>query len=128
MHKLYKKPHIKVLHDARLTPVNGLHSHNILPYMGVQYDVQIAFAKDKVFRLATYQAYNAFGLIGSECNGIVMFDDVRKQVVFDESCRIPTGWFGASTMAFEAIDRLCKMDWESFQQSVNCHARLRYEI
>ena len=125
---MYKKPRFKVLHDARLTPVNGLHPYNILPYMGVQYDVQIAFAKDKVFRLATYQAYNAMGLIGTECNGIVMFDDVRKCVVFDEDCKIPTGWNGASTHAFDAIDRLCKLDWESFQQSVNAHARLRHEI
>lgn len=125
---MYKKPRIKVLHDVRLVPVNGLHPNNIMPYMGVQYDVQIAFAKDKVFRLATYQAYNAMGLIGSECNGVVMFDDVRKSVVFDEAFKISSGWSGANPLAFDAIDGLCRLDWANFQKLVNAQSRLRSPI
>jgi hypothetical protein len=125
---MYKKPRFKVLYDARHTPMCGLHSNNILPYMGVQYDVQVAFAKDKVFRLATYQAYNAFGLIGSECNGIVVFDDVNKRVVCDEICKISSGWNGASPLAYDAINALGKMGWSAFREVVNAQSRLRHEI
>ena len=108
----------------------GLVSRSVGPYTGVEYKEEKCFSDgvDRKFIIATYQAYNAFGLIGSECNGIVILDDDKKQVLCDEIAIQSTGWFGASTEQVELFNRLLGMTWEEFQEFVNSHPRSRYEI
>jgi len=119
---------VEILHDGRLIPANGLYPRNIHPYTGVQYDVRVDFGKGRVFRIATYQAYNAMGLIGSECNGIVLLDETNRQVVFDELANEPSGWGGLRKKVFDIVDGMAKMSWSAFRKSVNSNERLRYEI
>lgn len=118
---------ITVNHDARKIPVNGLYGRNIGPYTGVQYDVTVDFGRGRKYRLATYQAYNALGLIGSE-NGIVILDETKRSVVADEVEKQNTGYFGASESQFKLIDALSSVKWPEFKKVVNDCLRLRYVI
>jgi hypothetical protein len=40
----------------------------------------------KVFHIFIYEGYNAYGLIGTECNGLGMVCVTDRQVVFDNHC------------------------------------------
>ena len=61
-------------------------SNHIGPYTGISYDQTVTItrpangrkqkASERTFRIAIYGAYNAMGLIGSECNGIVILDNL----------------------------------------------------
>ena len=110
------------------TETNGLYPKNIGPYTGVQYDKTATFNTpngERKFRFAIYQAFNAFGLIGSECNGVVIFDEDKTQVVCDEISKQGTGWFGISPTQIKMAEGLIGMSWENFQTFVNNHARTR---
>lgn len=47
-----------------------------------------------VFIIAIYGAYDVFGMIGSERNGIVILNDTKKQVVADHIAPIDSGFYG----------------------------------
>tara|TARA_Y100001970_G_C14078964_1_gene773600 strand:+ start:68 stop:391 length:324 start_codon:yes stop_codon:yes gene_type:complete len=47
------------------------------PFMGVEFDKVISHG-DRAFRIITYSAYNAMGLIGTEYNGVAILDDNEK--------------------------------------------------
>lgn len=101
---------------------------NVYPYMGIVYDRRVSFGKGKKFRVCIYQAYNAYGLIGSEYNGIVVFDESKMQVLCDEISREPTGYFGASAHQVQSAEQLVNTDWETFRATINTHKNHRYEI
>jgi len=105
----------------------GLYHKTIYPYMGVEYERDLTFGK-RSFKIITYQAYNALGLIGSECNGLAVFDNNKKQVVADQIHQIGTGWFGASPEQIAVFGKVINMDWPAFQKWVNMRRRLRYSI
>lgn len=111
-------------HDARSTVINGLYKRNIGPYTGVQYDVENEFG----FRIITYQAYNAMGLIGSEYNGIAILDEKNRSVVCDQILRESTGYFGASKVQFDFVDKLAKMNFSDFRNFVNSNLMTRCKI
>ena len=119
---------VKIIHDARNVPVNGLYGRNIGPYTGIQYDVELNFGKGKVFRAITYQAYNALGLIGSEHNGIAILDETKKSVLLDGYLQESTGWFGASKAQLSGVDTLAGYSWKTFREFVNGYDRTRYAI
>lgn len=113
------------------TEVNGLVDKNVMPYMGVQLDKTTTFDTPegtRTFRFITYQAYNAYGLIGSEYNGVAILDEDRKQVLCDEIAHQTTGWFGANPYQIKMADELIGMSWEDFKQFVNANERRRYNI
>ena len=64
-------------------------------FMGVWADQTRKIGKLK-FRVLGYSAYNAFGLIGSECNGIAILDETNKSVITDELGKQDSGYFGPS--------------------------------
>lgn len=64
-------------------------------FMGVWADQFRTFGKMK-FRVLGYSAYNAFGLIGSECNGIAILNENEKSVITDEIAKQSSGYFGPS--------------------------------
>jgi hypothetical protein len=113
-------------------------SNHIGPYTGISYDQTVTItrpangrkqkASERTFRIAIYGAYNAMGLIGSECNGIVILDVDKMQVLTDEIGIISSGWFGPAKAQLELFNQLVAMPWEEFQVFVNAHPRTRYPI
>ena len=101
---------------------------NYLPFMGVEYEFVKMIRKGKkkrTFRVITYQAYNAMGLIGSESNGIAILDEDKKCVVSDEIERQDSGYFGASAAQRELMDKILAMDAKAFIAFVDASPRLR---
>lgn len=80
------------------------------------------------FRIIIYGAYNAMGLIGSECNGIAILDNDSMRVLCDEIMKQPSGYFGPSHGQVQVFERLLKMKWADFQSFVNASRRNRYTI
>jgi len=112
-------------------PVSGLVGNNLHPFMGVQFDKKLTFkvdGKDLHFRVFTYQAYNAFGLIGPEQNGIAIADDDNRSVVCDQIKRQGSGYFGASQEQFDEAERICAMEWDKFKAYVKAVPTLRPNV
>ena len=113
--------------------LQGLAHKNLGPYTGVQFDKIVKFQFNgggrrvtRTFRVITYQAYNAMGLIGSECNGICILDDDHLLVVLDEHARANTGWFGVSRRQVEEFNKITtKMSWNEFRDFCDNHPRSR---
>jgi hypothetical protein len=93
------------------------------PYVGLSKDETRKFPKLKV-RIILYGAYNAMGLIGSECNGIVILNDTKRQVVLDEHCRISSGWFGPDNSQIAEFNRI--MALSEADLIVFCRSHKRY--
>lgn len=102
------------------------------PYMGIVADatktIRVAGAPRK-FRVLAYTAYNAMGLIGTECHGLVVLDEDRKQVVADE--------MGVGVVGYPACDpaplklfhaRVMALSGKEFRAAVNRARHLRYSI
>lgn len=119
--------------SVTVAKANGLVTNNVFPYMGVQFDRTITLHdedtnQNRLFRIITYQAYNAFGLIGSECNGVAVLDENGQQVLCDQIEQQSTGWFGANEKQIAQATKLCEMDWPTFREFINNHPRTRYRI
>jgi hypothetical protein len=71
---------------------------------------------ERTFRILTYQAFDAHGLIGSECNGILILDEDEKKVVCDEILKQDSGYFGASHDQLHKADEITRMKWGEFVQ------------
>jgi len=109
----------------------GLLPKNILPYMGVSFDKYATFDTPtgyRKFRIIVYQAYNAYGLIGPEMNGVAIFDDDSRSVLCDGICKQQTGYFGASPLQIKTADGLIGMDWENFKYFVNNQKSKRHDL
>lgn len=101
---------------------------NVGPYMGTQCEYTKKFKNGRSFRIMIYGAFNAYGLIGSEKNGILVLDEDKKEVLCDEICRADSGYFGATPMQREMLFEIKMMKWKAFQQFINHHKRSRYSI
>ena len=104
----------------------GLYSKNIMPYMGVENEQMVQFktsAGIRRFQVWTYQAYNVFGLIGCECNGIAVGDVDSRRILLDEEAKQDSGWFGASHKQLARFWEIARMTWEQFQEFANSHPR-----
>lgn len=122
------KNKITVNYDVRNVPINGLCENNVFPYMGVQYDLTVDYVIGGKFRIISYQAFNAMGLIGSECNGIAIFNEDKRDVLLTEHKKQSSGYFGASKEQFDEIDRIVSMTWPCFKKFVNENPCCRYII
>lgn len=104
---------------------------NIGPYMGVTVDKRVTFKvgkKSRSFRVIIYGAFNAFGLIGPEKNGIAILDENERAVLADEIERESSGYFGPSKKQFQRAVDILKMPWPEFRELINNSGRNRYEI
>lgn len=70
-------------------------------------------------------AYNAFGLIGSEHNGIFVLDDTNKAVVLDRDTEISSGYHGPSQAQWERLKHFCTCDEADFVDLIHNHERSR---
>jgi hypothetical protein len=101
------------------------------PYVGVTRDRVIKFKagrKSRSFRVIIFGAYDAFGLIGPEFNGIAILDEDQRAVLCDRIACESSGYFGPSPAQLGEFDRLAGLDWPSFREFVNGHDRTRYAI
>lgn len=101
------------------------------PYTGVTRDKTIKFKvgrKSRAFRVLVYGAYNAYGLIGSEKNGIAVLDEDNRSVLCDEITREDSGYFGPSNRQLESFNGITSMPWAEFRGLINAHNRTRYKI
>jgi hypothetical protein len=98
-------------------------SKNIGPYTWVSRDEHRGR-----YRIALYGAFNAYGLIGSEHNGIAVFDDEDKRVVADQLFQADSGYFGPSWDQQKGFDTLMKCSPKEFAAIINNSGRNRYEI
>jgi hypothetical protein len=105
----------------------SLATKNVSPFTGVEFDQTITL-NGRTFRVLTYQAYNAFGLIGPEKNGIAILNDDDRDVVMDEHFRQSSGYFGVGAKVVAEAKRICAMGWEEFQALCNNSPRSRYAI
>ena len=117
----------KPAHKPYPGTTSGLVHKNNGPYTGVQLEQKITL-NGRTFIILTYQAYNALGLIGSECNGICILDEDNRRVICDEIEKEGTGWCGVSRKQWDKAHELLDMDWQTFQAFVNNHPRARYSI
>lgn len=85
-------------------------------------------ARRRTFKVGIAGAYNAFGLIGSECNGLFILDEDLRRVVLDEHGREGSGYNGPSTTQWVELARVCSLSWDDFRAFVNGHKRARYNL
>ncbi len=101
-----------------MSMINGILAKREGPYRGIQFDETVTITTpdgtERTFRILTYQAFDAHGLIGSECNGILILDEDEKKVVCDEILKQSSGYFGASKEQFKKADEIIKMKWGEF--------------
>jgi hypothetical protein len=105
-----------------------LNSNNLGPYVSVTRDTVRKFSNGESFRVIVFGAYNAFGLIGSEFNGIAVFNENEKNVVADCIGREASGYFGPSDKQIALFDKLASCRLDTFRKLVNQADRLRYSI
>lgn len=98
------------------------------PYMGVSRDTVKKYSNGKKLRFIVYGAYNAMGLIGSECNGIAVLDENEKAVLCDEICSIDSGYFGPSAAQLALYDNILSWRWPKVREYLNAQVRSRYAI
>lgn len=70
-------------------------------------------------------AYDAFGLIGPEHNGIFILDDDAKRVVLDRHMPIASGYHGPSAEQWAEFERIAKLPAKAFKQFCENHPRYR---
>lgn len=99
------------------------HLPSVGPYTWVSADVTRGR-----YRLVVYGAFNAFGLIGSEKNGIAILDNVDRCVVADELFKADSGYFGPSSTQIRALQNMLECKPKDFCNIVNSSGRNRHNI
>lgn len=70
-------------------------------------------------------AYNAFGLIGPEHNGIFVLDDTNKQVVLDQYEPQSSGYNGPSQHQWDVLGNIMRLDDQDFITFITTNERSR---
>lgn len=70
-------------------------------------------------------AYNAFGLIGSEHNGIFILDDTNKAVILDRDTPETSGYSGPSQRQWDRLKELMTCSEADFIHEINTNERSR---
>lgn len=103
------------------------------PFAGVldQYDTKVKpIGSAESFRVIIYAAYNAFGLIGPERNGIAILNEDRSNVFCDEIAKASSGYFGPTPSQIETFKKMTAPDitldaFLGFART--CQERMRYD-
>ena len=83
---------------------------------------------NRTFRVVLYGAYNAFGLIGPEKNGIAILDDDRRAVVLDGHCPQDSGYYGPSDQQVEEFERILGLPAAEFVEFCDGHPMSRDKV
>ena len=81
--------------------------------------------RGEVLILGIAGAYDAFGLIGSEANGLFLLNETRGEVVFDEHLKASSGYYGASPSQLREFDRAQIMGPDEFLEWARSNPRCR---
>jgi hypothetical protein len=73
-------------------------------------------------------AYNAFGLIGPEHNGIFILDDDAKAVVLDRDTEEQSGYYGPSKRQWSRLEELMRCSEATFADLLAKHPRSRLAV
>jgi len=96
------------------------------PFVGVSRDeIFTPEGGDRKLRMLLYGAYDAFGLIGSECNGVAILDEDNKQVLVDELGKADSGYHGPTRMQEAMFTGLRNASWEHIKDVINDSPRDR---
>ena len=82
-------------------------------------------AGKKTYTVGIATAYNAFGLIGTELNGVFVLNETDKAVVLDQHAIGPSGGFGATTAQKAAMEKLLAMPDADFLAFIKADPRSR---
>jgi hypothetical protein len=80
------------------------------------------------YRFVLYGAYDAYGLIGPEKNGIAVLDEENRTVLCDEIAKADSGYFGPTPEQWASLADLLSVSWDEFRDLINTHERSRYSI
>ena len=105
-------------------------SKQVGPFVGVSFDATRTFSNGRSFRFVVYGAYNAFGLIGSEKNGVAILDNDALTVVVDELEQGASGYYGPSAEQKALFDRVTSESfaYEDLCALVNVSDRARLQL
>ncbi len=98
-----------------------------LPFTMIRSAMNVTVGKSKL-QVLVYGAKNAFGLVGTEYNGIAVLDLKERKVLLDGHLQVDSGYYGATTAQVKEFNRLASMNDTDFREFVNTHPRSRYPI
>lgn len=100
------------------------------PFVGVCADQVRTFPNGRSFRVLVYGAYDAFGLIGPEKNGIAVLDEDNRSVLCDELGIAPSGYHGPSAEQMALFHRMTSAEFSfaDLQALVNESPRARVRL
>lgn len=105
---------------------------NIHPYTWVTNDKTVEYEGGQKLRFIIYGAYNAMGLIGSECNGIAILNENARDIVADEIGKTSSFAYNSSNTApkslVEKFNQLTSMTYEQVKSFINESPRKRYSL
>ena len=77
------------------------------------------------YMIGIADVYNAFGVIGSEHNGIFVLDDTNRAVVLDRDTEESSGYYGPSKRQWERLAHYCKCSEGEFLDLIHASPRSR---
>jgi hypothetical protein len=106
---------------------------NINPYMYVTKDKTVDYGNGEKLRFIVYGAYNAYGLIGTENNGIAILNEKRRDVLVDEISRMHSWVYNIENIQtpkvlVDEFERLTSMTYADICEFINNHPRARYSL
>jgi hypothetical protein len=100
-------------------------THQTGPYMHAEGAVRRRVVQGTTYIVGIAGAYNAFGLIGPEHNGLFVLNDTTKQVLTDRICEEPSGYHGPSARQWEALAQAMRSPPLEFVAMVKASPRYR---
>lgn len=97
-------------------------------YDGIEFMKEITFPNNRKLIVFAYRAYNAFGLIGPEKNGIGILDVTKGTILADEICKESSGYCGLSDKQYTKAQEIASYDFREMCQFVNNSGRNRYPL
>lgn len=79
------------------------------------------------YKIGIAGAYDAFGLIGSEHNGLFILDDTNKRVILDRDTEEQSGYFGPSKRQWARLAEVVKSTDKAFLDLIHTHPRSRLQ-
>jgi hypothetical protein len=91
-----------------------------LPFAFVKGAHLLVFGADS-FVIVLHGAWNSFGLIGTEHNGISILCANNSRMVLSTHCRGPAGNGKVTEDQRREFERICGMDLDAFREFINTH-------
>jgi hypothetical protein len=97
-------------------------------YVGVTHDKIRKFKGKHDYRIMLYNVKSAYGLIGTEYNGIAIVDETEKTVICDGIMQGISGCYWSNGKQIVAWQAIVRMPFSQFKAFVNNHDNTRSSI